>query len=453
MNKGSQDWRQRISITLAAILFLTIFIYGPSVAQEQQRLTEQELEVIVAPIALYPDELLSNILTASTVPSEIVQAALYLRQHEGSVKDMPYTDWDPSVKALLLFPDVIYKMDKDLSWTQTLGFAVSHQLEDVMKAIQSYRQRAHNANNLTSNGYQRVIVRDNIIEISSLYPNVIYVPVYDPLDAVYWGYPCSYFSAGIGVSDWWYYRRCNWQNYNICVNQPFFSNFHYYPGNHYYSLLNNHPNQGGNTWHPVPTSTNVYHPTPTPTNVYHGGSTPVNHNLTPKKSLLETNGGALNINTGGSSNPTNSGNIYIKSGTNNRYNSGGGGIHINTGGGSTPTNSGNIYMKSGSINHSNTSGGGGFHINTGGSSTPTNSGNVFMKSGSNTHYNSGSGGGFRINTGGGGGTFHSGGGGGGTFHGGGGGGGTFHGGGGGGTFHGGGGGGGNFRGGGGGGKR
>ena len=148
----------------------------------QTGLSDAELEVLVGPIALYPDALVANILPAATVPLDIVAAARYLRE-QGKKKvegAPPGATWDPSVIALLDVPDAIYLMDKDLKWTQRLGDAVIEQQEGVMSAIQRFRKKAYDAGNLQTNKQQIIVVEKETIVVQPAQPSVVYVPTYNP---------------------------------------------------------------------------------------------------------------------------------------------------------------------------------------------------------------------------------------------------------------------------------
>jgi len=110
----------------------------------------QELQQLVAPIALYPDALVAQILAASAYPTEIVEADRWMQSHsnltgEELAKDVDKQPWDPSVKALAQFPSVLENMDKNLSWTSSLGDAYANQQQDVTDAVQTMRQQAHTA--------------------------------------------------------------------------------------------------------------------------------------------------------------------------------------------------------------------------------------------------------------------------------------------------------------------
>ena len=153
-------------------------------------LSAQQLQALVGRIAIYPDDLLGLVLTASTQPLEIVEAQRYLaaRKTDPAAK-LPKT-WDPSVTALLNYPDVIKLMDADLTWTEQLGTSVIDQRAAVLDAVQSFRRQAYNAGNLRSNDRETVTVSpdgaaqdqspDGMISISPANPQVIYVPIYDP---------------------------------------------------------------------------------------------------------------------------------------------------------------------------------------------------------------------------------------------------------------------------------
>src|SRR3984893_42578 len=117
------------------------------------KLSPQELQQLVAPIALYPDALVAQILAASTYPAEIVEADRWVQSHsnlkgEELAQEVDKQPWDPSVKALTQFPSVLGNMDKNLSWTSSLGDAYANQQQDVMSAVQVMRQRAQKAGNL-----------------------------------------------------------------------------------------------------------------------------------------------------------------------------------------------------------------------------------------------------------------------------------------------------------------
>lgn len=163
----------------------------------------EELEALVAPIALYPDSLLAQVLMASTYPLEVVQAARWVKANtsvkgEAAVRAVADKTWDVSVKSLVAFPQVLEPMDDRLDWTQKLGDAFLAQQKDVLDAVQRLRLKAQGNGNLKTTEQQNVIVdqapsggaQQTIVRIEPANPEVIYVPTYDPT-YVYgsWGYP------------------------------------------------------------------------------------------------------------------------------------------------------------------------------------------------------------------------------------------------------------------------
>jgi hypothetical protein len=145
----------------------------------------QELQQLVAPIALYPDALVAQILAASTYPAEIVEADRWMQTHpnlkgKDLAEEVDQQSWDPSVKALTQFPSVLENMDKNLSWTSSLGDAYANQQQDVSAAVQALRQQARKAGHLSSNDQEQVTTQDNSVVIEPVDPDVVYVPAYDP---------------------------------------------------------------------------------------------------------------------------------------------------------------------------------------------------------------------------------------------------------------------------------
>lgn len=163
-------------------------------------LPAEELKVLVAPIALYPDDLLGVVLPASTYPLQIVQAARYLEACKDGEASEPDGVWDDSIVALLNYPEVLNLLNGDLNWTWKLGEAVLSQHEDVITAIADFRELARLAGNLESDKHQTVEVLDGgAIEIRPTDPEVIYVPYYEPSQvtaysssSVYHYYPHAY---------------------------------------------------------------------------------------------------------------------------------------------------------------------------------------------------------------------------------------------------------------------
>jgi Protein of unknown function (DUF3300) len=154
--------------------------------------TPDQLQRLVAPIALYPDSLVAQVLAASTFPEQVVEADRWVQAHPDlkgndlgqAVDQQP---WDPSIKALAAFPSVLGNMDKNLSWTSSLGDAYYNQQSDVMDAVQFMRQKAEQAGNLKTTPQQNVQNQGSTIEIVPANPDVVYVPAYDPWQI--YGYP------------------------------------------------------------------------------------------------------------------------------------------------------------------------------------------------------------------------------------------------------------------------
>jgi hypothetical protein len=222
------------------------------VASETPVYTDEELEALVGPIALYPDDLLAIVLPASTYPLEIVQAARFLEQLENDSSLKPDESWDDSVVALLNYPEVVEMMNEDLDWTWKLGEAVVAQQPDVIAAIERFRDRAYAAGNLKSDGYQTVERNDEgAIEIDTVEDEIIYVPYYQPERVVvyqprpvyyyypqaypvyYYPYPAHYsFASGYfwGVTTAF---RIGWSSHHLHVFHHSYWGHPYY-GRHYF---------------------------------------------------------------------------------------------------------------------------------------------------------------------------------------------------------------------------
>src|ERR1700747_236951 len=145
----------------------------------------QELQQLLAPIALYPDALVAQILASSTYPTQIVEAERWMQSHsnlkgEELAKEVDKQDWDPSVKAMTQFSSVLKNMDKNLSWTSSLGEAYISQPRDVTDAVQTLRQQARSAGHLNNSEQEKVTTQGNTIIIEPADPEVVYVPAYDP---------------------------------------------------------------------------------------------------------------------------------------------------------------------------------------------------------------------------------------------------------------------------------
>ena len=151
-------------------------------AQAQPLLSNEQLDELLAPIALYPDALLAEILPASTYPGEVLWAWQWLQAHpkadDLAIEAQP---WEPSVKAIAHYPEVLQMLAEHPDWTRAVGVALLAQQDDVLRSIQRLRALAIEAQTLRSTTQQHVIVADNYVEILPASPDVIYVPVYDPV--------------------------------------------------------------------------------------------------------------------------------------------------------------------------------------------------------------------------------------------------------------------------------
>jgi hypothetical protein len=235
----------------AAGLFVAFLIAVPLQVMAQpeggaskKKLSQEELAQLVAPIALYPDELVAQILMASTYPLEVVQADRWAKSHKQSAgdalaKQLEKEPWDPSVKSLVSFPTVLASMSEKLDVTTKIGDAFLSQQKEVMETIQLLRKKAYDAGNLKTTKEQKVVVEKEIIIIQPANPQVVYVPTYSPT-VVYgvWAYPAYppyyyypppppyapafAFAAGVAIGAAWSnnnnYGNCNWHGNNVYVS-------------------------------------------------------------------------------------------------------------------------------------------------------------------------------------------------------------------------------------------
>ncbi|MDD2542797.1 MAG: DUF3300 domain-containing protein, partial [Desulfuromonadaceae bacterium] len=179
--------------------------------------TPDELDDLLAPIALYPDPLIAQILPAATFINQIDEATRFVKQFgESSLIDSQL--WDVSVKAIAHYPTVLYMMDQKYDWTISLGQAFVNQQQDVMDAIQRLRARAEAEGNLVSTPQQQVIIEDDIISIVPAEPTVIYVPQYDPqeiyVERLYPSYGFINFGIGFTIGTW-LNRDCDWRDHRV----------------------------------------------------------------------------------------------------------------------------------------------------------------------------------------------------------------------------------------------
>jgi len=225
--------------------------------------TPEQLQQLAAPIALYPDSLVAQILAASTFPEQVVEADRWVQAHpdlkgDALAQAVDQQPWDPSVKALAAFPSVLGNMDKNLSWTSSLGDAYYNQQQDVMDAVQAMRQRAQEAGNLTSTPQQTVTTQDSTIIIEPAEPDIVYVPAYDPwlvyggpivawpgwypYPGIWYGGPYLSFGVGFGIGfyggyGWgWHHWGSDWHHRSVTYDHDRYhsrSNTFYNRNNYY----------------------------------------------------------------------------------------------------------------------------------------------------------------------------------------------------------------------------
>jgi len=222
----------------------------PAAKPEGSAFKPEEVEALVAPIALYPDALLSQVLMASTYPLEVVQAARWVKANpnvkgDAALKAVEGQKWDVSVKSLVAFPQILEPMSEKIDWTQKLGDAFLADQKAVLGAVQQLRQRAQQSGNLKSSEQQKVVVEEaapqqTVIKIEPADPQVIYVPAYNPTvvygawaypayPPYYWPPPAYYYPAGgalaaglafgVGVATVGaIFGGCNWGRNEVNVN-------------------------------------------------------------------------------------------------------------------------------------------------------------------------------------------------------------------------------------------
>ncbi|HEX7552472.1 MAG TPA: DUF3300 domain-containing protein [Geothrix sp.] len=228
--------------------------------------TSEQLQTLVAPIALYPDSLVAQILAASTYPEQVVQADRWVQAHpelkgDALGKAVDQQPWDPSVKALAAFPSILGNMDKNLSWTSSLGDAYYNQQQDVMDAVQVMRKRAQVAGTLKTTPQQTIAAQGSTITIEPASPEVVYIPEYDPWSTygipmapwpgwyeypgIWFGGPNIAFGIGFGIGfyggfEWgWPHWGFDWHNraalYNHnryhSMSRTFYNRNTFYRGN------------------------------------------------------------------------------------------------------------------------------------------------------------------------------------------------------------------------------
>ncbi|MEW9582513.1 DUF3300 domain-containing protein [Paraburkholderia sp. DGU8] len=248
-------WNQRWTTalcrwSLVALVLTAGIAHAQDAAPPRTPFKPEEIEALVAPIALYPDSVLAQVLMASTYPLEIVHAARWVKSNpkvtgDAAVKAVGDQPWDVSVKSLVAFPQILEPMNDKLDWTQKLGDAFLAQQKDVLDAVQRLRARASDSGNLKSNEQQNVVVEQapagaqTIVKIEPSNPQVIYVPAYNPTvvygswsypayPPTYWPPPPAYYPGGALMTGlaWGVglaaagaiFGNCNWGGGDVNVN-------------------------------------------------------------------------------------------------------------------------------------------------------------------------------------------------------------------------------------------
>ncbi len=250
-----------------------------SSATQSSVYTNEQLDALLAPVALYPDQLLTQILMACTYPLQVVEAERWLQEPgnknltgDALSKALEAQNWDPSVKSLVPFPQILSMMNSKLDWMQQVGYAMTTQQADVLSAVQRLRKQAQEAGNLKSTPQQTVSTQGQTIIIEPAQPTVVYVPTYNPTvvygtwlypayPPVYWPPPPGYvagralvaglaFGAGVAISaNLWGWARPNWHGGYVNVNV-----------NRYNNINVNRTQINSNNWHAPPRPQGTYRP-------------------------------------------------------------------------------------------------------------------------------------------------------------------------------------------------
>jgi hypothetical protein len=234
------------SAVLASALAISLHAQAPAAGGPGTGYTPDQLDSLVAPIALYPDPLVALVLPASTVPSDVALAAQFLAAG-GSPSAIDSQPWDPSVRGLAHYPEVLKWMNDNADWTSSLGAAFAMQPADVMKSVQQMRAKARAAGTLADTPQQQVDMEGDDIRIIPAQPDEIYVPQYDP-DVMYdvpEGYAGPFMTFGPGYpAGIWLGYECNWDDFGVWVG-PWRSGWGY-------RRDWNDSRSGGGRWHPDP---------------------------------------------------------------------------------------------------------------------------------------------------------------------------------------------------------
>ncbi len=248
-------------IFAVSVLILNISLVFQALAEtkvQEYEFSQAELDQILAPIALFPDTILSHILIASTYPLEIIQAERWTSENpnlkgDAALNAVEKKDWDPSVKALVPFPNILKQMSEDLDWMQKLGDAFLQNEELVLATIQDLRQRAYDEGSLENLEHLSVSHEDNDIIIEPAVKEVVYVPYYDTrvvygswwwvdYPPIYWTHYhhhhyrpglSFYWGPSVVVGSGFYFSSFHWHNHRVViVDRHYARRHHFHTGRH-----------------------------------------------------------------------------------------------------------------------------------------------------------------------------------------------------------------------------
>jgi Protein of unknown function (DUF3300) len=286
MSSNQANLGTRVTAALCAALLIPSNVVSSALPHPQAatsatssaaKIPNDQLDSLVAPIALYPDPLLAQVLAASTYPLEIIQLQQWMARHpelkgEALAAAVEKEDWDPAVQGLAALPDVVKRLGDDVKWTTDLGNAFLAQQSDVMDAVQRMRRKASEAGNLKTTEQQKVTTQvvqtKEVIVIQQANPQVIYVPAYNPVvvygppiypyPPIYYP-PVGYYAAGVAIGfgvgvamgafwggGWGYGPRWGYGSVNINVNNRYVNHYNRYNGsNRYGGNWNHNPQHRG----------------------------------------------------------------------------------------------------------------------------------------------------------------------------------------------------------------
>jgi hypothetical protein len=277
-------------LKLSLTLLLALPLSANAAPRPATPFTDAEIDQMLAPIALYPDTVLSHVLIAATVPDDVAAAAGWIERHpdlrgQEAVDAVDRYDWDPSVKALVAFPEVIERMDEDRDWTEDLGLAFLEQEATVMDRVQVLRDRAYDNGSLDGIEHVRVVREREYIYIEPAATRVVYVPYYNPLvvyghwwwasypphcwtwwagrPAHYYHHSAFFWGVRYHLGPSWYVGAFNWPHRQVVVTRP---HRHYVPSPGYSGRSmrrdvvhhdTRRPREGAGAWQRDPRSTRL----------------------------------------------------------------------------------------------------------------------------------------------------------------------------------------------------